>query len=89
MGNKEIINVQICRKKFDEEFKKEKTLDKSQKPVKICHVTANKHLMKFMVDQVNIRKMFYLAKEQMKKRVKFCNSILEKKITGQQIMFNE
>ena len=33
------------------------------------------------------RKVFYLTKVQMKKRVKFCNSILEKKLNGQQIMF--
>ena len=36
-----------------------------------------------------IRKVFYLTKEQMKKRVNFCKSILSKKLSGKQIMFTD
>ena len=74
---------------INEDLKTNNILDKNKKPIKISHVTACSYLNQLLGRPRRIRKVFYLTKEQMKKRVKFCNSILEKKLSGQQIMFTD
>jgi len=74
---------------INEDLKTNNILDKNKKPIKISHVTACSYMNQLLGRPRRIRKVFYLTKEQMKKRVKFCNSILEKKLSGQQIMFTD
>ena len=74
---------------INEDLKANNIFDKNKKPIKISHVTACSYLNQLLGRPRRIRKVFYLTKEQMKKRVKFCNSILEKKLSGQQIMFTD
>ena len=63
---------------INEDLKANNIFDKNKKPIKISQVTACSYLNQLLGRPRRIRKVFYLTKEQMKKRVKFCNSILEK-----------
>ena len=74
---------------INEKLKAKGIIDKNRKPVKISHVTACSYLNQMFGRPRKIRKVFYLTKEQMKKRVNFCKSILAKKLSGKQIMFTD
>ena len=65
---------------INEKLKAKGIIDKNRKPVKISHVTACSYLNQMFGRPRKIRKVFYLTKEQMKKRVNFCKSILAKKL---------
>ena len=60
---------------INEDLKASNIFDKNRKPIKISHVTACSYLNQLLGRPRRIRKVFYLTKKQMKKRVKFCNSI--------------
>ena len=51
--------------------------------------TINKYLNFELGHPRKIRKTFYLSKDQMKKRVNFCNEILNKGISGEHILFTD
>lgn len=74
---------------INEKLKAKEIIDKNRKPVKISHVTACSYLNQILGRPRKIRKVFYLTKEQMKKLVNFCNSILAKNLSGKQIMFTD
>ena len=73
-----LMNSRKIASMINEDLKTNNIFDKNKKLIKISHVTVCSYLNQLLGRPRRIRKVFYLTKEQMKKRVKFCNSILEK-----------
>ena len=75
--------------KINSLLEKRNERDKRNKPLKVCHKTISNYLREFYGKPRSLRKVFYLSEEQKKKRLKFCEMILEKQINSQVIMFTD
>ena len=81
VSSRKIANI------INEELKK--TYDNSkEKKITITHPTICKYLNENMVIR-KIRKAFYLNRQQKRKRVQFCKRIINRGLTGEQIMFTD
>ena len=70
-------------------FQKRKELAPNGKQLSIHFNTVCNYLREYYGKPRKIRKAFYLSKEQMSKRVKFCKMILEKNLDSQCIFFTD
>jgi len=66
-----------------------KEVNKNNKQITVSDKTVNNILKEHYGRPKKIRKVFYLFKEQMKKRYKFCENILNKKLNSEEIMFTD
>ena len=68
---------------------KRKEVDQRNRPISISYRTINNYLSEYYGKPKKIRKAFYLSEEQMKKRVQFCQNLLNKNINFDGIMFTD
>ena len=71
------------------ELENENIVDSNNKPLSINHSTICNYLKEFYGKPKKIRKAFFLNAEQMKKRVEYCNKILNRGINFDQMMFTD
>jgi len=74
---------------INSELEQKNILDCHNKPLEIHHSTVCAYLKDYYGKPKKIRKAFFLNQEQMKKRVDFCQMILDRKINYDQIMFTD
>ena len=84
------MSTRKIARKINKYFKKYEIMDESGKKIlSVRHTTVNAYTNKFLEKPRKIRKNFFLSEKQMEKRVQFCNEILKKNITGQDIFFSD
>ena len=90
-NNKETIKMssRIITYKLNNLLRKRNELDCNKKTMSIHFTTINKYLREYFCKPLKIRKVFYISNEQMKKRKKFCEMVLNKKYKPQQILFSD
>ena len=71
------------------ELEQKNILDCHSKPLEIHRSTVCAYLKEFYGKPKKIRKAFFLNQEQMKKRLEYCQMILDRKINYDQIMFTD
>ena len=70
-------------------LEKRNEVDKKGRQISVHYTTVNNYLKEYYGKPRKIRKVFFLSKEQMEKRKKFCQMILDKKIKPEQIFFSD
>ena len=83
MSSKKIASI------LNSVFAKRKELDKNGKQLSIHFNTVCNYLREFYGKPRKIRKIFYLSKEQMMKRVDFCGMILARNLDPHCIFFTD
>ena len=83
------MSSRIITYKLNKLFRKRNELDCNKKTMTIHFTTINKYLREYFGKPLKIRKVFYLSNEQMAKRKKFCEMVLNKKYKPQQIFFSD
>ena len=74
---------------INEDFRKDNVLNSKNEPLSVGKSSINNYLNENLGHPRAIRKAFFLSKDQKKKRLKFCKSILEKNIDGKNIIFTD
>ena len=73
---------------INEEFKNNNVKDKSGKIISLTHQTISNYLREKFGKPIKIGKTFFLNLEQ-KNRVKFCDMILRRKLSGKGLLFTD
>ena len=68
---------------------KKNEVDQKGKQITVHYTTVNNYLKAYFGKPRKIRKVFYLTKEQMAKRKKFCKMILDRHIKAEQMFFSD
>ena len=79
----------IMARIINKKLKKDKIKDSDGNQLTIGYRTVNNILNKFIGKPRAIRKVFFLSKEQQKKRIEFCEMILNKKWTEKDFFFSD
>ena len=83
MGSRKIADI------INKELKENDVRDNKGKLLSIEKTTINRYLKNALGKPRKVRRVFYLNEIQKKKRVEFCESILKRKIKGEQILFTD
>ena len=75
--------------KINRELKENDVRDYKGRLLSIEKTTINRYLKKALGKPRKVRRVFYLNEKQKKDIVKFCESILNRKIKGEQILFTD
>jgi len=75
--------------KINRDLKENDVRDYKGRLLSIKKTTINRYLKKALGKPRKVRRVFYLNEKQKKERVKFCESILNRKIKGEQILFTD
>ena len=81
-----------CRKigtMINSVLQKRNEVDSRNRPISISYKTINNYLKEYYGKPRKIRKAFYLSEDQMKKRIEFCQTILDKNINYDNVMFTD
>ena len=70
-------------------LQKRNEVDYLNRPLSITYRTISNYLRDYYGKPKKIRKAFFLSEEQMKKRIEFCQDMINKKINYDQIMFTD
>ena len=71
------------------DLERDNVLDRNNKQVTINHSTICRCLKTYYGKPKKIRKVFFLNSEQMRRRVEYCQMVLDRKINFDQIMFTD
>ena len=74
---------------INKELKENDVRDNKGKLLSIEKTTINRYLKNALGKPRKVRRVFYLNEIQKKKRIEFCESILKRKIKGEQILFTD
>ena len=83
MGSRKIADI------INKELKENDVRDKKGRLLSIEKTTINRYLKKALGKPRKVRRVFFLSEDQKKERIKFCESILKRKIKGEQIFFTD
>ena len=83
MGSRKIADI------INKELKENDVRDNKGKLLSIEKTTINRYLKNALGKPRKVRRVFYLNEIQKKKRIEFCESILKRKIKGEQILFTD
>ena len=83
------MSSRIIAYRLNNLLRKRNELDSNNKVMTVHYTTINKYLREYYGKPLKIRKVFFLSNEQMTKRKKFCEMVLNKKYKPQQIFFSD